>query len=355
MTNSYKVVLIASWLAGFTGVPQLRAQSNAIFACVSNATGQLRIPVLAAGSNAQGAPVCAAGETLLQWTAAGPVGPQGATGLAGLPGGHGPLGVQGSAGARGAMGATGLQGAAGTAGASGPQGTAGVTGGTGSAGVAGPAGAQGPQGPQGAAGLAGPDGAAGPQGTKGVIGAAGPTGTQGTKGPAGAQGAQGPAGATGASGPTVAGAQGATGTSGAAGTDGTMAPAGSISGTASCGGVPAAAGTLVYVPGRAFTAYTASDGNFHFISVPSGTYSVVIVRSGSTLATVTGVTVAASAVNLGTISACLPLPCGVTCSGTTPFCNTVSKKCVQCLTSADCKNKLAPICTSFSCGNGGIL
>ena len=142
------------------------APAEPISSCVTK-TGTIRI-VTSGG--------CSKGETLLEWNAEGPVGPQGPTGATGPAGTTGPAGATGPAGPTGATGAQGPQGPAGTSGAQGP---------------AGAPGAQGPQGPAGAAGAPGPQG---PQGAQGPIGAQGPSGPQGEVGPIGPAGPQGSAG-----------------------------------------------------------------------------------------------------------------------------------------------------------------
>jgi hypothetical protein len=122
---------------------------------------------------------------------AGPVGPQGLTGLAGPTGPAGPQGPIGSTGPTGPQGEMGFTGPAGPQGATGPAGPQGPTGATGPAGPAGP---EGPMGSQGAQGLPGPVGPAGSQGVQGITGPAGPEGSQGVMGATGPAGPQGPPG-----------------------------------------------------------------------------------------------------------------------------------------------------------------
>lgn len=165
----------------------------------------------------------------------------------------------------------------------GPQGPIGLTGATGATGAKGPAGPAGAAGAQGNIGAPGPVGPAGPAGTAGAIG---PAGTQGPAGPVG------PAGST--------GAQGLTGLTGAQGPPGAGLSVGTLSGivemcTAGMGmGEPSPTQALVYIPGRAFTAYTdEASGSFMFDNVPGGTYSIVAEQKGNAgvAATVASVTV----------------------------------------------------------------
>jgi hypothetical protein len=153
----------------------------------------------------------------------------------------------------------------------------------------------GPQGPAGPAGPAGPQGPAGAQGIMGVPGPVGPAGTAGAVGPAGSQGPAGPVGPAGA-----LGAQGLTGLTGAQGPPGAGLSVGTLSGivemcSAGMGmGGPSPTQALVYIPGRAFTAYTdPTSGSFMFDNVPGGTYSVVAEQKGNAgvSATVASVTV----------------------------------------------------------------
>jgi hypothetical protein len=181
-------------------------------------------------------------------------------------------------------------------GAAGPQGPIGLTGATGAAGPVGPTGARGPTGPQGANGTNGPAGPTGPTGNPGPMG---PAGTNGATGATGAQGSAGPVGPAGAP-----GAQGPTGLTGAQGPPGAGLSVGTLSGivemcSAGMGmgmgmGQPSPTQALVYIPGRAFTAYTdPASGSFTFDNVPSGTYSVVAEQKGNSAvaATVASVTV----------------------------------------------------------------
>lgn len=92
------------------------------------------------------------------------------------------LAAAGAAGPAGPQGATGLEGPMGYPGPTGPQGPIGPVGPSGSQGPAGPTGSMGPQGP------------AGPEGPIGEAGPSGPTGPAGPQGPAGPTGAAGPAG-----------------------------------------------------------------------------------------------------------------------------------------------------------------
>jgi hypothetical protein len=129
----------------------------------------------------------------------------------------------------------------------------------------------------GATGATGSAGAAGAQGVMGPPGPAGPAGTAGAPGPAGTQGPAGPVGPAGAP-----GEQGPTGLTGAQGPPGAGLSVGTLSGiveicSAGMGmGEPSPTQALVYIPGRAFTAYTdPASGSFTFDNIPGGTYSVV--------------------------------------------------------------------------------
>ena len=192
-------------------------------------------------------------------------------------------------------------------GAAGPQGPIGLTGATGATGPAGPAGASGPAG---GAGPKGPSGAPGAQGPAGPAGPTGPTGNAGPMGPAGMNGATGATGAQGSAGPMgpagAPGAQGPTGLTGAQGPPGAGLSVGTLSGivemcSAGMGmgmGEPSPTQALVYIPGRAFTAYTdPTSGSFTFDNVPGGTYSVVAEQKGNSAVSTT---VASVTVSTGT-------------------------------------------------------
>jgi hypothetical protein len=132
-------------------------------------------------------------------------------------------------------------------------------------------------------------GAIGATGAKGATGPTGPTGSTGATG-AGGAGSAGATGATGATGAAGAGAVGATGATGPAGAAGAGLNTGSISGLVSlCG--QSVAHTLVYVPGRSFSAYTGATGSFLLDYVPPGTYSVTIEAPGNHTQTLSGVAV----------------------------------------------------------------
>ena|ERR1700722_5669036 len=168
----------------------------------------------------------------------------------------------------------------------GPPGPIGPAGATGTTGAKGPAGATGAAGAQGIMGAPGP---AGPAGTAGATGPAGTQGPAGPVGPAGAPGAQGPTGLTGAQGPPGAGLSVGT-LSGIV----EMCSAGMGMGMGMGMGQPSPTQALVYIPGRAFTAYTDPvSGSFTFDNVPGGTYSVVAEQKGNSAvsATVASVTV----------------------------------------------------------------
>ena len=157
----------------------------------------------------------------------GPMGPQGAPGVQGLPGAKGDTGAQGiqgltgpkgDPGAQGIQGPEGARGDPGAQGIQGPQGAKGDPGAQGLQGLTGPKGdpgAQGIQGPQGVKGDQGPQGIQGPQGVKGDQGPQGAQGVAGVKGDQGPQGVQGVTGAKGDQGAQgIQGIQGATGPSG---------------------------------------------------------------------------------------------------------------------------------------------
>lgn len=293
---------------------------------------------------------CKKNEVRVQWNIVGQAGQTGAAGPAGPAGPQGTVGAIGASGPAGAAGPQGPNGAAGSIGIAGPDGVAGARG------PSGPTGASGADGAQGLAGPAGPVGAAGTQ--AGDVGPAGPAGATGAAGPTGAQGPTGPQGAMVIGARGVAGPQGPAGPAGPAGQ---LAPSGAITGTLTCNAPTLApAGSLVYVPGRAFTARTGSDGSFQIDHLPAGSYSVKASVSGQTTVTRSGITVAAAAVPLGSIEACTTgspvVTCfGVTCGGTKPICNTGTRRCVECLSNTNCPNPMKPICTSFICGTGGVL
>ncbi len=67
----------------------------------------------------------------------------------------------------------------------------------------------------------------------------------------------------------------------------------------SCGSGPA----LVYIPGRSFVAYTASDGTFDLSGVPAGTYTLHIEAPGSGSTNLTNVVVTVPGVtNVGVVA-----------------------------------------------------
>jgi hypothetical protein len=135
-------------------------------------------------------------------------------------------------------------------------------------------------------------GATGPQGPKGDIGAVGPQGEKGNQGDPGAQGPKGDTGAAGATGPQ--GPAGQNGSDGRNGTDGTSAPSGGITGhVQTCAGQNAA-GYLVHVPGRGFSAFTDEAGNFTFDLMPMGTYRLSVEKNGAVAATVESIPVGTS-------------------------------------------------------------
>jgi hypothetical protein len=116
--------------------------AQTIYACKNNFTGVLRIVSL--GTQ------CRRNWTHLDWSVAGPPGPQGLAGPPGSTGERGPTGPKGEAGLQGAAGPQGLRGEVGPAGAPGAPGAAGERGQIGM------------QGPQGERGEPGPPRPAGP-------------------------------------------------------------------------------------------------------------------------------------------------------------------------------------------------
>ena len=128
---------------------------------------------------------------------------------------------------------------------------------------------------------------------------------------------------------------------------------------ASGASITAPAGTLVYVPGRAFTAATDASGAFVIDHVPAGTYSVAVETGGATVVTSTGVVVATVAKNLGTVAACAPPatgPCGV-CGGDTPICNIWEapyNQCVMCVNNNECYDPNFSECIANSCEGLGF-
>lgn len=82
------------------------ATTGAIYACVNEATGAVRIVASTAS--------CHSGESRIHWNVAGPAGPQGPQGVPGPRGSQGPAGPQGATGPQGQVGATGPQGPSGT-------------------------------------------------------------------------------------------------------------------------------------------------------------------------------------------------------------------------------------------------
>lgn len=299
---------------------QTAPASPTLFACVQQSSGQLRL--------VSADEPCRSGEGRIQWLVGG------STGSAGPAG---PAGPQGPAGVAGALGAAGLPG---------PVGPIGATGASGSDGAVGPTGPRGNPGQPGPAGLAGPQGPMGPQGPSGPIGAAG------------AAGPQGPPGAPGLSPPGPAGPRGP---SGDQGPDGTLLPSGAIVGTvtacnASGQTVTPPPGAFVLALGRSYTVVTGASGNYRMDHVPPGAYTLV-ARQNTFVSPPATVSVGNGVATASALSLCQASgsACGVTCSAPTPVCNPVTKRCVQCLASTDCKDPARPICTSFTCGTGGIF
>jgi hypothetical protein len=119
--------------------------------------------------------------------------------------------------------------------------------------------------------------------------------------------------------------------------------------------ITAPAGTLVYIPGRAFTAATDATGAFLIDHVPAGTYSVAVEEGGATVVTKNGVSVASTASNVGTLAATCgvaPPPSGGSCGNCeapTPYCSTANMECVQCLYDAHCVMLDSNYCINNEC------
>lgn len=128
--------------------------NGVIHGCYNNATFALRVVTTTSR--------CPTGTTALNWSAAGPRGPQGVAGP------QGPAGAQGAAGPQGATGAVGQPGQPGARGAAGARGAGGLRGAAGQRGAQGPRGLTGAAGRPGAAGVRGVPGAPGPSGVLGV-------------------------------------------------------------------------------------------------------------------------------------------------------------------------------------------
>jgi hypothetical protein len=157
------------------------------------------------------------------------------------------------------------------------------------------------------------------------------------------------------------------GATGPTGATGTIAVAGAITGTAVCNGSPVPAGTLVYVPGSAFLAYTGSDGSFRFNNVPAGSYNVSVVEGGQTVATVNGVAVASVSVSMGSVTACATSnsgggECSVTCGPRFPLCYcdpsycaefpeecTRGCTCIECMVNQECVSWCRNFCSQGEC------
>ncbi len=148
-------------LLAVTSLGAASPTTEAVYACVSNANGAVRI--VSEGE------ACRNNESPRSWGAVGPQGPPGETGPAGPAGAIGPQGIQGIIGPEGPMGQTGPRGDVGPQGIQGLLGPEGAQGATGESGLTGP---EGPAGPQGDTGLTGPAGPAGPQGPAGPPGTA---------------------------------------------------------------------------------------------------------------------------------------------------------------------------------------
>jgi collagen triple helix repeat protein/putative metal-binding protein len=162
----------------------------------------------------------------------------------------------------------------------------------GSPGPAGPAGPPGPPGPQGPVGTTGQTGAPGPKGDTGAQGPQGPTGATGGQGPQGLQGDAGPQG--------TQGSQGIQGPQGPPGPTATGAIAGHL--INQCAANFDFTGTVVHIPGRAFTVVLGADGFFQLDVVPPGTYLLAVERGGVTLGTLPPVTVGTTLVNVGSVN-----------------------------------------------------
>jgi len=118
MTRFRLAALVMSTVSGVAMIPSTAAaQNSVIYACVRNASGQVRIVASPAA--------CSKTEVAVQWSVigaqgpAGEVGPQGPIGPAGPVGSPGATGLPGEIGPEGPQGVPGAQGEPGLAGASG--------------------------------------------------------------------------------------------------------------------------------------------------------------------------------------------------------------------------------------------
>jgi hypothetical protein len=126
------------------------------------------------------------------------------------------------------------------------------------------------------------------------MGSIGPIGPPGPKGPLGAQGAKGARGLAGA--PGLDGTVGVQGPTGPAGDVGAPLPSGQIAGQlAVCKAdgttMAPAAGTVVHVAGRSYTAFTGASGAFVLDVMPPGVYDVSIESSGNATVVLPGIVV----------------------------------------------------------------
>jgi hypothetical protein len=160
---------------------------------------------------------------------------------------------------------------------------------------------------------------------KGDTGPKGDTGSQGPEGPAGAQGVKGDTGPQGPPGPAG------------------IAPGGIAGQLTSCTPGATFADDIVYIPGHAFTAHPAVDGRFTFDVVPAGTYDVVIEQGGQPVATVPGITVESSIVNVGNVLT-------TNTSTDSNNCGTCGTACGSGSTCVD--GACSPTSTPASCSNG---
>ena len=112
------LVAACAFASGSAVIAHANQPSVAIYACVNNSSGTIKVIGAAA--------TCGANEIKLEWNNQGPQGIPGPVGPRGEIGPAGPIGAQGAQGGTGATGAQGPIGATGPAGATGAAGTPGT-------------------------------------------------------------------------------------------------------------------------------------------------------------------------------------------------------------------------------------